>query len=200
MKKIKLPEVYLFGRMPVEKALLNRRSHRSYREDPITIDELAQLLWAGNGVTKIEGFRTAPSAGALYPIVLYVLNIKIKSLDQGVYKYDPIRHLLIEIKKGDYSSQLCLSALNQESILNGSVNIIISADFSKTVSKYGNRGYRYVYMEAGHVSQNIYLQATALGLGTVSIGAFYDNTVKEILNMEEDPLYIMPVGKIGLYQ
>ncbi len=199
MKKIKLPEVSLSGNIPIEKALFKRRSHRSFRKSPLTAKEISQLLWAGQGVTGEEGLRTSPSAGALYPIELYLAAGNINDIPQGVYRYDPFTHSIISVLEKDVRNLLYEACLYQEYVLNAPANIVITAEFERTTVKYGDRGVRYVYMEAGHVAQNIYLQTVSLGLGTVSIGAFYDSLVKRILSISYEPIYIMPIGKIILF-
>ncbi|WP_457644374.1 SagB/ThcOx family dehydrogenase [Persephonella sp.] len=196
MKKIKLPEALVSGEISVEEAILKRRSYRSFTEQPLTLEEISQLLWSGQGITGAEGLRSSPSAGALYPIELYVVVGDVQSLEKGVYWYDSFSHSILLTVESDLRKALFNAALYQDSVLTAPASIVITAEFERTTAKYGNRGFRYVYMEAGHVSQNIYLQATSLGLGTVCIGAFHDEIVKEILKTTYEPIYIMPVGRI----
>ncbi len=195
---IALPEPNLSGEMSLEEAIYKRRSVRSYLREPLTLEEIGQLLWAAQGVTFTrKGFRAAPSAGATYPLVIYV-SVKeggVEGLPPGIYRYEPFGHLLHLMKSGDFSRDLAKAALGQRWVEDAPVCIIIAADFERTVSVYGERGIRYVYMEAGHVGQNIYLQATSLGLGTVAVGAFYDEEVRNIVSCPEDPLYLFPVGR-----
>ncbi len=195
---IALPEPSLIGEMSVEEAIYRRRSVRVYLREPLTLKELGQLLWAAQGITLPEkGFRAAPSAGATYPLVLYV-SVRgggVRGLAPGIYLYEPMGHRLYLVKTGDFSEELARAALDQSWVRDAPVCIVITANFERTTSVYGERGVRYVYMEAGHVGQNIYLQATALGLGTVAVGAFYDEEVRRILGCPEDPLYIFPVGR-----
>lgn len=198
-KIIKLPEPRYKSNISIEEALLKRRSIRSYKDEPLSISEISQILWAAQGITdKRVGFRTAPSAGALYPLEIYLVVGKVKDLEPGVYKYRPENHEIILTLKGDKRNDLYISALRQEWIRNAPVVIAISAIFERTTIKYGERGIRYVYMEAGHCSQNIYLQCVSLNLGTVTVGAFYDDNVKRVLNLQknESPLYLMPIGRI----
>jgi len=201
--EILLPLPHKMTGMVVEEAILLRRSLRDYRPEPLTIDQLSMILWAAQGITELRWrFRAAPSAGATYPLEVYVVIGKegVKGyggfIEAGVYKYDILRHALILVKKGDVRDELYRAALDQPWVRDAPVNIVICAVYERTTRVYGERGYRYVYMEVGHVGQNIYLMATALGLGTVAIGAFYDDWVARIINAEpsEHPLYIMPVG------
>jgi len=181
----------------VEKALLKRRSIREYKSEALTLEEISQILWAAQGITNQEGFRTAPSAGALYPLEVYLVVGNVRGLSDGVYKYRPSGHRLVRILEGDKRGTLSVAALNQICIKEAPIDIVFSAVYKRTTIKYGKRGIRYVHMEVGHAAQNVYLEAVSLNLGTVTIGAFHDNIVKKVLNMpkEEHPLYIMPVGR-----
>ncbi len=197
--KIKLPKPTYHSNTSIEQALLKRRSIRNYKEQPISLKEVSQLLWAAQGITDPKrGFRTTPSAGALYPLKVYVVANNVKNLTKGVYKYNPYKHELIKIKDKSVQNALTSAALWQPWVKKGAIVIVFSAVYTKTIQKYGNRGIRYVHMEVGHAAQNVYLQAVSLNLGTVVVGAFNDNKVKQILNMpkNEYPLYLMPVGKI----
>ena len=196
--KVSLPEPRFKGTMSVEEALLSRRSHREYTGEPLTLEEVSQLLWASQGITHPYGFRTAPSAGALYPLEIYIHATKVLGLEVGVYKYDPFEHLLLAVRRGDFSRDIYRAGLSQDQILYASLIVMFFAVFERTTVKYGKRGIRYVFNEVGHAGQNLYLQATALGLGTVAIGAFYEEELKSIVGSDpgEEPLYIMPVGKV----
>ncbi len=195
---VSLPKPSLKGNMSVEEAIYRRRSIRDYRQEPLSLRELSQLLWAAQGVTfRKYGFRSAPSAGATYPLELYI-SVKeggVSNLQAGIYHYDPFDHAIELIKKGDFSGELMKAALDQPWVHKAAVCIIIAANFERTTSVYGERGIRYVYLEAGHVGQNIYLQATALNLGTVAIGAFHDDWVRSIVGCSEHPIYLFPVGR-----
>ncbi|MFZ2314421.1 MAG: SagB/ThcOx family dehydrogenase [Gammaproteobacteria bacterium] len=195
--EVKLPSPVFSSKTSIEEALKKRRSLRSYKNLPITLQEVGQLLWAAQGITADNGFPTAPSAGALYPLEIYLVAGNIEKLIPGIYHYIPAKHTLQKLKEGDARIQLAKAAIGQEPVKFGAADIVITAVFSRTTKKYGNRGTRFVLMEAGHVAQNIYLEAASLNLGTVSIGAFDDTQIKYILNIkEEDPLYILPIGKI----
>ena len=190
-----LPEPRLSGDVSVEEAIAKRRSVRSYRDEPITLEQLSQLLWAAQGVTEEKRkYRSAPSAGPTYPFEVYVVAGRVKGLSPGIYRYLPEKHALEMLKEGDFGKELQRAALDQEWVGSAPIDIILVAFYERTTRVYGERGIRYVHMEAGHIGQNIYLQATALGLGTVAVGAFDDEGVKKLLGTEGAPLYIFPVG------
>jgi len=182
----------------LEELLRQRRSVRDYTDASLTQDEVIKLLWAGQGITSDRGFRTAPSAGALYPLELYLVAGNVDNLAPGIYKYKPVENDLTLVKEGDVRAGLATASLGQRSVADGAVDIVIAAAYERTTVKYGIRGERYVHMEAGHVAQNICLQATALNLGLVTVGAFDDASVAKIIGMSPDeaPLYVMPVGRI----
>jgi len=192
-----LPPPRKTGPLSLEEALSRRRSLRSYRKEPLELQELSQLLWAAQGITDPRGFRTAPSAGALYPLEIYVAVGEVKGLKPGLYRYHPSGHLLEEMAEGDKRRLLAEAALRQPWVREAPVVFCIAAVYQRTTKKYGRRGIRYVHMEAGHAAQNLCLQAVALGLGGVTVGAFDDQQVKEILGLPSDhhPLYLIPVGR-----
>jgi SagB-type dehydrogenase family enzyme len=198
-ERIQLPEPRYESETSVEEALVQRRSIRDYSGENLTLEELSQLFWAAQGITSPGGGRTAPSAGALYPLELYIVVGDVEGLDRGVYRYSPVEHELEKVKNGDVRAELADAALGQEFIGDAAIDIVFTAVYERTTVKYSERGIRYVYMEAGHAAQNVYLQAEALDLGTVTIGAFYDNDVKDFVGIQEQesPLYIMPVGRKG---
>ena len=195
---IRLPDPVQDSDTSIEAALLARRSVRSYQDSPLTVDEISQLLWAAQGITSPRGFRTAPSAGALYPLEIYIVAGNVNDLPDGVYKYRPDKHELAKMLDGDKRNEICTAALGQTSVRNAPAVIVISAAYERTTVKYDDRGIKYVHMESGHAAQNVFLQAVPLNLGTVVIGAFYDDAVKKALKMpeSEQPLYIMPVGRV----
>ena len=196
-KPIPLPEPRYAGEVSVEQALRERRSVRSYKDAPLDMAEISQLLWSAQGITNKRGFRTAPSAGALYPLELYIIAGNVKNLPAAIYKYTPQDHALLEIVSGDKRSQLSRAALRQGSIRKAPAVILFCAVYERTTGKYGQRGIRYVHMEVGHAAQNVSLQAIALGLHTAVIGAFRDTEVKAIANLpaNEQPLYFVPIGR-----
>jgi len=197
--KIKLPEPKYESDTSVEKALLERRSVRRYKDEPLTLGEVSQLLWAAQGITDQRlGFKTAPSAGALYPLELYVLVGNVDGIARGVYKYVPRGHELLKVVDEDLRDSLAVAALRQSCVRDGAIDLVFTAVYERTTGKYGDRGIRYVHMEVGHAAENVCLQAVSLGLGTVVVGAFRDEEVKKVLSLpkEERPLCIMPIGRI----
>ncbi len=194
---IALPEPRYKSQTAVEEALLKRRSVRDYKGEPLSLAEVSQLLWAAQGITNPDGFRTAPSAGALYPLELYVVAGSVTDIAAGVYKYRIGAHELAMVAPGDKRGDLAAVALDQSCIKEAAVDLVFAGVYERTTRKYGERGIRYVYMEVGHAAQNVYLQAVSLGLGAVVVGAFEDDKVKRVVAMADDerPLYIMSVGK-----
>ena len=177
--------------------MLERRSVRNYTGEPLTLAEVSQLLWAAQGITSPSGGRTAPSAGALYPLEIYLLAGEVTDLPAGIYHYLPVEHALNPVVGGDQRQVLYEAALSQSAVKDAAAVIVITAVYERTTVKYGERGFQYVYIEVGSAAQNIYLQAFSLDLGTVFIGAFHDDQVKLILQLsgDETPLGIMPVGR-----
>ncbi|MDI6704353.1 MAG: SagB/ThcOx family dehydrogenase, partial [bacterium] len=200
-KEIKLP-IPDFRGICLEEAIKRRRSIRDYRNEPLSIKELSQLLFASQGITGYYGnqpLRAAPSAGALYPFEIYLIVNQVEGIDRGIYHYSVLDHSLELVKLGDYRSKSTKCCLNQDVVGKSAVTFVLTAIFRRTTYKYGERGYRYVYIEAGHISQNISLQAVSLGLGSVCIGAFYDdklNNLLEIDGQKEAAIYVHAVGKI----
>jgi SagB-type dehydrogenase family enzyme len=194
--KITLPEPAHDSDTSIEETLWGRRSTRNFSEEAITLEQLGQLLWAGQGVTDPSGKRTAPSAGALYPLKLYVVIGKVTGAAAGVYVYDPATHTLKRIIDGDQRQSLAQTALGQTSVKQGAIDIVITANFSITTKVYGERGIRFVHLEAGHAAENICLQAVGLKLATVTVGTFDDASVQHVLGLPDDevPLYIIPAG------
>ncbi|HWR88603.1 MAG TPA: SagB/ThcOx family dehydrogenase [Acidiferrobacterales bacterium] len=193
---VALPAPRLDGGAALERALAERRSVREFARGALTLPQVAQLLWAAQGVTQRDGARTAPSAGALYPLELYLVAGAVRELAPGVYRYVPGKHQLEPVAAGDLSRQLCAAALAQECVAAGAAVFVFTAVERRTTRKYGPRGVRYVHIEVGHAAQNLALQATALGLGSVTVGAFDDAAVARLLQLPagEAPLYLMPVG------
>ncbi|MCS7215202.1 MAG: SagB/ThcOx family dehydrogenase [Thermodesulfovibrio sp.] len=194
---INLPKPRTKGNLSLEETLNKRRSLREYSSEALTLTEVSQLLWSSQGITDEKGRRTAPSAGALYPISVYLVAGNVKNISSGLYKYEPHNHQLIKIKEGDIRDFLSKASLGQPWVRNAPINLVITAVYEITTRKYGERGIRYVHIEVGHAAQNVLLQAVALDLGAVPVGAFNDEDVKKILNLKEteQPLYIIPVGR-----
>lgn len=193
---VRLPGPSPSARLTVEDALERRRSARRYGRRPLRLEEISRLAWAAQGVTGPAGGRTAPSAGALYPLVLYVVAGKVEELPPGVYRYDPPGHRLVRVAPGDARPELARAALGQAWVGDAPAALVLAARPDRTTGKYGRRGIRYVHIEVGHAAQNVYLQAEALGLGTVMVGAFRDDQVARVLDLPaaEMPLGILPVG------
>lgn len=195
---IKLPPPSHQGKTSVEEAILKRRSVRRFREQPVSMSQLSQLLWAAQGITGSSGRRAVPSAGATYPLEVFVIigERGVENLSPGIYHYQTDGHSLSLHFRGDSRQKLAEAALNQNFIASCPINIVVCALYSRTAYRYGRRAERYVHMEVGHVGQNVALQAIALGLATVMVGAFDDEEVRKVLKVEEQikPLYIIPVG------
>lgn len=197
MNQIDLPEPKHEGTLSVESALFKRRSIREYKKGALTLEQLSTLLWAAQGITAIGGYRTAPSAGALYPLELFVVAGDVEGLKPGLYRYRTASNSLESMDDEDVRSTLSDASLKQFWMEPAPAMIVIAAVYERTTGKYGRRGNQYVHMEAGHAAQNICLEATALDLGTTVVGAFDDEKVKTIMKMkaEEYPLCILPVGR-----
>lgn len=194
---IKLPTPIFESDTSIEEALNHRRSVRQYKDEPLTLQQVEQLLWAAQGITSGRGFRTAPSAGGLYPLEIYVFVGNVKQLDPGLYHYVPKNNSLEKLAEGDKREQLAKVALDQNSVRYGAIDIVITGEYSRMTPRYGARGERYTILEGGHAAENICLQAVSLHLGTVPVGAFNDDTLRRMLNTRtRAPLYILPVGKI----
>jgi SagB-type dehydrogenase family enzyme len=189
--RISLPEPRTEGSLSLEETLALRRSVRDFTDNALTLEQIGQLLWSAQGFTDPRGFRTSPSAGALYPLELFVV------ISDGVYHYDPSAHSLSQVRQGDLRKDLHTVSLKQDAILNAPLTLVITAVYERIEVKYGQqRGPRYVHLEAGHAAQNVLLQCVALDLGAVPIGAFYDSQVQDVLGVPEDhqPLYLIPIG------
>jgi SagB-type dehydrogenase family enzyme len=188
---IDLPQPKIIGKTSLEESIFRRRSTRSYQNHELSLEQLSQILWAAQGITENSyGFRAAPSAGALYPLFIYVAK------KDGVFRYIADGHKLIQLSSEDKRPSLVRASLGQSAIREAPVCIVISANFAITQAKYGPRAFRYVCMEIGHVAENIHLQATALGLSSLPIGAFWDDVIKSTMEIpdNQDPLYIIPIG------
>ena len=177
--------------LSLEEALEARRSVREFVDDPLTEAELSQLLWATQGITGGGRGRTAPSAGGLYPLEVYVATV------DGLFHYDPTKHAVGAVSDVDLRDSLYRVALRQEAVRDAPAVFVVTAIFERTAGKYGDRATRYVHLEAGHAAQNLLLQAVALGLGGVPIGAFDDSGVQRVLGLPADyePLYLIPIGQ-----
>ncbi len=187
---ITLPAPVTDSGLPLAKALALRRSVRSFNSTELTLGQIGQLLWAAQGVTDGRGFRTAPSAGALYPLEMYCVT------GDGVFHYLPQKHALKAVSRENLIPPLAYAALGQLCVSRSPCVFVITGVYARTNSKYGERAERYVHMEVGHAAQNLLLQAVAMGLGGVAVGAFHDERIAEALGLPADhaPLLLVPVG------
>jgi SagB-type dehydrogenase family enzyme len=205
---VELPKPMLTSDFSIEKVLNERRSVRSYEDEPLTLEEVSQLLWSAYGITYPRkgapefirgGLKTAPSAGARYPLEIYLVAGDVKGLLPGIYWYVPEGHVIHRLADGDVRLDLQAACLSQKFAGEAPVSIVWSAVYERCTEKYGERGQeRYVCMDLGHSAQNVYLQCGSLGLGTCAIGAFTDEALKKLIGMteEEVPLYVMPIGRL----
>ncbi len=199
---VTLPKPLEKGSTSVEESIQRRRSCREYLRQPITLPHLSQILWAAQGVTDpSSGKRAAPSPGAKFTIELYAVVKKdgVEGLAPGVYHYEVDSHSVSLVSGGDFTSSLMAAARDQEQVGNAPVTIAILSLYERAMTRYGERGIQYAIQESGAVGENIYLEATALGLGTVMMGAFEEDRVSEILHAgnDEKPLLLMTVGYPG---
>ena len=194
---IQLPEPRLNSDVSLEESLYNRRSTRNYSNEPVTIQEVAQLLWAAQGITDAAGHRAAPSAVASYPLSIYIVAGNVPEIMDGVYIYDPVDHSMKRSIDGDIRNELAVASMGQASVRQGAVSFVVTVDYGKMAARFGDKGERFGTLEAGHAAQKLCLQATALDLGLVTAGAIYDDQVVEVLDLPENltPLYVIPVGR-----
>lgn len=192
--RVRLPAPVVDGKISVEKALAGRRSVRDFGIESLNMSDVSQVLWSAQGITHPNGYRTAPSAGALYPLEIYLVAGNVSGLPPGVYQYCPTQHELLLLRKGDLRASLSEAAFGQTWIQPAPALAVIAGIYDRTARKYGDMAARYVHMEVGHVVQNIYLQCTAQDLATVFVGAFDDKQVRKVLGLPADhaPLGIMP--------
>lgn len=201
---IKLPKPAFTGKMSVEAAMLKKKSVRHFSKDPLTLEQVSQLLWAANGALPVDAIsgatvKTLPSAGGIYPLEIFLLtgNDTIKGLPAGIFQYYAISNSLVQTSQGDGRLALAQAALSQLWIASAPAVIVIAASFNKMTAKYGNEGIKYVFMESGSSNQNLYLQAEALGLRMGTVGAFEAGSVSSAIKISAGvtPLLIVPVGK-----
>lgn len=199
-RRIDIPEPWPRREMSLDEALRKRTSVRRYSPRPVSFEDLSYLLWACAGIQRIEQgyeFRTAPSAGALYPIETYAVANNVEDLQQGLYHYAVKGHALEELRAGDLGLETARAAMGQRICLDAAVVLVWTAVFHRSKWKYGQRGYRYVYMDAGHICENLYLAATGLELGACAVGALFDDELNELLGVdgiEESAFYMAAVG------
>ncbi|MFX1380283.1 MAG: SagB/ThcOx family dehydrogenase [Promethearchaeota archaeon] len=201
LKTIRMPDPEFDKKIIFWDVILKRQSTRKFINEPITLSQLSCLLFGMTGLTRIfpqYAFRTVPSAGGLYPIEIYpVINI-VKNLEQGIYHYNISQHSLELLKKGDYRGDITKACLDQQIAFNSAVNFVWTAVIERSKWKYLQRCYRYIYMDVGHIGQNLYLIAEALGLGACTIGAIYDDEINNLLDIDgiqETAIYVGVIGK-----
>ena len=203
-KKVELPKPKVpdnIDKMTLDQALKNRRSVRQFTREPMNIEQLSYLLWASTGIQRKElgyEFRTAPSAGALYPIETYLVVNNVKDLPMGVYHYNIKNHELEQLEQGDFGEALSLAALNQGICAKCAVAFVHTAIFERSKWKYKQRAYRYIYMDAGHIGENLGLAAVSLGLSSCHVGAIFDDEANKIIGVDgktESVIYLTVVGK-----
>lgn len=188
---VKLPVPDFTGRS-IEECIEQRRSVRSYESKALNLQQLSNILWSAQGLTEEDhGLRAVPSAGATYPLVVFVAK------SDGLFRYIPESHGLKQEMTEDIRRDIANAALGQSFISDAGLVVIITALYERTTQRYGERGIRYVHIEAGHCAQNVHLEAVALGLGSVPVGAFNDDRLSTLLKLKnEKPLYIVPVGYV----
>ena len=201
-ERIPLPQPRTEGGEPLFALLQERRSQRAYGADPADRETLGQLLWASQGISlhaRQYQLRTAPSAGALYPIETYVAVNRARDLEPGIYHYEVLHHRLALIRPGEWGRELAQAALGQAMLMRAPLVFIWSALVERSKWKYEQRAYRYIYLDAGHIAQNLALAALSLDLGTCQVGAFFDeeaNSVVQLDGVEETVIYMSTVGPI----
>ena len=196
-ENIALPKILPGDEQALSQLLKQRRSVREFQSVSLSLEEIGQLLWAAQGITHPLGYRTAPSAGALYPLELYVVVGQVEGMDRGVYHYLAKEQRLVKTLDGDKRKRLARAAYWQSWISDAPAVVVFTAVYKRTTRKYGSRGKRFVHIEVGHAAQNLFLQAVSLGLASVVVGAFGDDDVKDLLQLPDDvePMIMMPVGK-----
>ena len=200
--EIQLPDPHQEKGEPLWTVIRKRRSCRTFTGRPISLGQLSQLLWATQGITQTDldyPFRASPSAGALYPIETYLAVNHVEDLPPGVYHFYCPSHLLEVLAQGSFEKEFAQAALGQQMIVKASVLFVWTAIVERSKWKYGERGYRYIYLDGGHIGQNLYLAATALGLGCCTVGALYDDEINRLIGvdgMEETIVYMGVVGTV----
>lgn len=198
--KIALPKVKILSELTLDEVIKRRKSIRLFRAQPVTMEQLSYVLWATSGIQRVAAgyeFRNVPSAGALYPVETYLIVNDVQGLNRGVYHYAIQKHLLEQLREGDFSTGIALAALGDTTCRDAAAVIIWTVIFMRTKWKYGQRAYRYIYLDAGHMGQNLALAATSLELGSCPVGAFYDDEVNRILDVDgqdESVIYMSVIG------
>jgi len=196
--RVVLPKPDLAGAAPLEECLRKRRSTRDYSPEPLTLPQVSQLLWAAQGITDPGGLRTAPSAGAVYPLRTYVVAGNAEGVPAGFYRYDADLHTLLQLSKGDKRRRMAKAAADQDCMAHCGIALVLTAWMRRAVREFGEAAHRLAAMEAGHIGQNFCLQATALGVGAIGLGKFDPVAVKMLLRLpdDEEPLYLLLAGRV----
>jgi len=200
-KKIELPSFEPSRVLSLDQTLKQRKSIRDFQARPVSKGHLSYLLWASTGIQRIEDgyeFRTAPSAGALYPIETYLVVNNVKGLETGLYHYSIKTHQLEQLRTGDLRRQIAAAALGQGMCTTAGVVFVWSAVVERCKWKYGQRGYRYIYLDAGHIAENLALAAVSLNLGSCEIGALYDQEVNAILGIDGVEESVICMAVVGI--
>lgn len=187
-----LPAAAREGAISLEKAIAHRRSVRKFTDDPVSLADLGQLVWSAAGITdEAQNLRAAPSAGACYPLEVYLV------CEAGLFRYRLGDHSVVKVQPADLRTELAEAAFGQDFIAQAPVTLAFAAIYERTTGRYGDRGLRYVHIDVGHAAQNVHLQAVALGLASVPVGAFDDDKVAAVLRLPKDhkPIYLVPVGR-----
>ncbi len=196
IRTYELPKPLMYIQCDLNYAINARRSVRRFDSHKITKQQISNLLWASQGITdRKNGFRAAPSAGATYPFNTFIIITGLEDIPDALYKYDCSHHSITLLKKGDMRKNVRTVCFNQNFVQTAPVIIILAADYKRTSGRYGSRAERYVHIEAGHIGQNIYLESEGNGLATVAVGAFNDAELKKVLGIDDEPLYVFPIGK-----
>jgi len=199
-KKIQLPILEQIKTLSFDQTIKQRKSIRKYSQKPLNLEQVAYLLWSCTGIQRIQRgyeFRNAPSAGALYPVETYLFTRNTKNLQIGLYHYNIQTNSLEQLQQEDLSEQIAKACLGQNMPISAPITIIWSAIFQRSKWKYKQRAYRYIYLDAGHIAQNLALSATTLGLASCQIGAFYDDEINKILKIDgenESAIYLTTIG------
>lgn len=193
---VALPPPRLAGAIPIEECLRARRSRRIFSEAPLTLEDAAQLLWAAQGVTGLAGLRTAPSAGAIYPLHTYLISLNISQLNEGSYAYDPYTHSLTLRKAGDHRNRLLKAACEQNEVEGAALGILFSINFNRSKREFGDIGVRLAHIETGHAAQNVLLQATALSINAIGMGRLDPLAMRKVADVpaSEESVYLILAG------
>ncbi len=197
-ERVPLPSVETPPAMPLAETIARRRSLRDYADRALTLAELSWLLYCASGITApASGLRAAPSAGAQFPIETYVAANRVEGLAPGLYHYAVKQHALHRVREGELAAAIMRAGLGQEFLAQAGVVFVLTAIFQRLRWRYRERTYRYALLEAGHIGQNLYLAAEAAGLGACAVGAYFDDQLNQLLEVdgeEEAALYVLAVG------